>query len=208
MALLGLVLFFPFVIPTLPGSITDILSRTLGSSDGRGSYSFLFWGLTVVALLTIPTFLGLYRLMRPVRPAYAQLGAILGIASSITYAFSTTIYATTMPSLAASYSSIGDSDLRRVVASQASAFNALGMGIASVGILLLAVSLIAWTSSMKKHEGFKKYSRPTLALGLYGLVTLLPIGVVGMLLGLVLFLLLAIWLILVGVKMVTLSHRL
>jgi Domain of unknown function (DUF4386) len=202
-ALLVIVALYPFVVPLQFEPAANLL-RNLASSQSQTVFSFVFWALAIVALLTIPTFLGLYRLLRTRHPGYSLSGAVVAIVSSAMYSVSLIIYATTLPELAAAYASVSDQDLLRAIEFQASAFNALAIGIASVASLLFGLSLILLSRAMNRE--LSRYGLLTLLLGIFALVTVLSLALGQMIPWLILVAFEGVWLAVVGVEMAMLSQ--
>jgi hypothetical protein len=164
----------------------------------------VFWALAIVELLTIPTFLGLYRMLHTQHHEYSQSGAVIAIVSSAMYSVSLIIYATTLPKLAAAYATVSDQDLLRAIEFQASAFDVLAIGIASVATLLFGISLVLWNRAMNRRFG--RYALLTLLLGISALVSVLSLAIGQMLPWLILMAFEGVWLVAVGVKMAMLGQ--
>jgi hypothetical protein len=203
LALLVVLAVYPFVVP-LQFEPSANLMRNLTSSQSQTFFSFVFWALAIVELLTIPTFLGLYRMLHTQHHEYSQSGAVIAIISSAMYSVSLIIYATTLPKLAAAYATVSDQDLLRAIEFQASAFDVLAIGIASVASLLFGISLVLWNRAMSRKFG--RYGLLTLLLGISALVSVLSLAIGQMLPWLILLGFEGVWLIVVGVKMAMLSQ--
>jgi len=203
LALVVVVALYPFVVPLQFEPAANLL-KSLPSSQSQTIFRFVFWALTIIALLTIPTFLGLYRLLRTRHPGLSLSGAVIAIVSSAMYSVSLIIYATTLPELAAAYASVADQDLLRAIEFQASAFDALAIGIASVASLLLGLSLVLWSRAMSRE--FSRYGLPTFLIGVFSLLTVLSLALGQMVVWLILLAFEGIWLVTVGVKMAMLSQ--
>lgn len=120
------------------------------------------------------------------------------------YSVSLIIYATTLPELAAAHASVSDQDLLSAIEFQASAFNALAIGIASVASLLFGLSLILMSRAMGPE--LNRYELLTLLLGIFALVTVLSLALGQMIPWLILLAFEGVWLAMVGVKMAMLSQ--
>ena len=203
LALLAIVALYSFIVPLQFEPAANLL-RNLTSSQSQTFFKFVFWALAIVELLTIPAFIGLYRLLRTRHPGLSLSGVVTAIVSSAMYSVSLIIYATTLPELAAAYASVADQDLLRAIEFQASAFDALAVGIASVASLLLGLSLVLWSRAMSRE--LSRYGLPTLLIGVFSLVTVLSLALGQMLVWLILLTLEGIWLVTVGVKMAMLSE--
>jgi len=204
LALLVVVALYPFVVPLQFEPAANLL-KSLPSSQSQTIFRFVFWALAIIALLTIPTFLGLYHLLRIRHPGLSLSATVIAIVSSAMYSVSLIIYATTMPELAAAYASVTDQDLLRAIEFQASAFDALAIGIVAVATLLFGLSLVLWSRAMSRELG--SYGVPTLLVGIVALVTVLS-PVLGEMILLLIFLALeGVWLVVVGVKMAILSQQ-
>jgi Domain of unknown function (DUF4386) len=204
LALLVVVALYLFVVPLQFEPPANLL-RSLTSSQSQTFFSFVFWALAIVALLTIPTFLGLYRLLRSRHPGFSLSGAVIGIVSSVMYSVSLIVYATTLPELAAAYASVADQDLLRAIEFQASAFDVLAIGIASVASLLFGISLVLWNRAMSRELG--RYGLLTLLLGISALVAVLFLALGQMLAWIILMAFEGVWLVVVGVKLAMLSQQ-
>ncbi|TMI06481.1 hypothetical protein E6H34_10795 [Candidatus Bathyarchaeota archaeon] len=201
LALLVVVALYPFVVPLQFEPAANLL-KSLPSSQSQTIFRFVFWALTIIALLTISTFLGLYRLLR--HPGLSLSGAVIAIVSSAMSSVSLIIYATTMPELAAAYASVVDQDLLRAIEFQASAFDALAIGILGVATLLFGLSLVLWSRAMSRE--LSRYGLPTLLVGIVAFVTVLSL-VLGEMIFLLIFLAFeGVWLVVIGVKMASLSQ--
>jgi len=201
LALLVVVALYPFVVPLQFEPAANLL-KSLPSSQSQTIFRFVFWALTIIALLTISTFLGLYRLLR--HPGLSLSGAVIAIVSSAMSSVSLIIYATTMPELAAAYASVVDQDLLRAIEFQASAFDALAIGILGVATLLFGLSLVLWSRAMSRE--LSRYGLPTLLVGIVAFVTVLSL-VLGEMIFLLIFLAFeGVWLVVIGVKMAILSQ--
>jgi hypothetical protein len=204
LALLVILIWYPFVVP-LQFEPTASLLRNLTSSQSQSIFRFVFWALAIIALLTILTFLGLYRLLRNRHPGFSLSGAVIAIVSSSMNCVSLIIFATTLPELAAAYASAADQDMLRAIEFQARAFDVLAVGIASVASLLFGLSLVLWSRAMSRE--LSRYGLPTLFLGIFSLVTVLSLALGQMLLWLILLAFEGVWLATVGVKMAMLAER-
>src|SRR5436853_2160460 len=201
LALLVVVALYPFVVPLQFEPAANLL-KSLPSSQSQTIFRFVFWALTIIALLTISTFLGLYRLLR--HQGLSLSGAVIAIVSSAMSSVSLIIYATTMPELAAAYASVVDQDLLRAIDFQASAFDALAIGILGVATLLFGLSLVLWSRAMSRE--LSRYGLPTLLVGIVAFVTVLSL-VLGEMIFLLIFLAFeGVWLVVIGVKMAILSQ--
>lgn len=204
-ALIPIVILHIITIPVRFEPSTDLL-RSVASPPVQASFQLIYWTLTFFPLLAILAFLGLRQLLRTARPGYSLVSTTFGAISSVMYALSSIIFATTIPALAAAYASVSDLDLQRSIGFQASALEALALGIISVASLLFSVSLILWSRAMDRRFG--KLSLLTLLLGIYALATILPFGPGWVLPWLTLLLFEGVWLSLLGMKMVVpQSHR-
>lgn len=203
LAMLIVVALYPFVVPLQFDPAANLL-RNLASSQSQSIFRFVFWALAIVAILTITTFLGLYRILHSRHPGSSLSGAVIAIVSSAMTSISMIIYATTLPDLAAAYASVADQDLLRAIEFQVSAFNVLAIAIASVASLLLGVSLVLWSQAMS--GGLSQFKILTLLLGLFALVTVLSLALEFMLPWLVLTAFEGVWLVVIGVKMAILSQ--
>ena len=204
LALLVVVALYPFVVPLQFEPATTLL-RNLASSQSQTVFGFVFWALAIIALLTIPVFMGLYRLLRSRHPGFSLSAAVIAIVSSTMLSVSLIIYATTLPELAAAYASVADQDLLRAIEFQASAFDALAIGVVSVASLLSGVSFALWSRAMSRE--MSRYGLLTLLLGLFALVTVLFLALGLMMPLLILLAFEGVWLLVVGVKMAMLSQQ-
>jgi hypothetical protein len=168
-------------------------------------FQFIYGALTIAELLTILVFIGLRRLTLTTHASHTVLATVAGVVSSVMFALSSIVYATTMPGLASAFNSAGDSDLQRAILFQASAFDNLALGIIAVATLVFFVSLLMWSRAMDRRFG--KYSLFTLALGIYSAATLLPFWAGSILPWLTLLTLEAVWLVALGLKIVVLTAQ-
>lgn len=198
LALLVIVASYPFIAPLQFEPSANLL-RGLTSSQSQTVFGFVFWALAIIALLTIPTFLGLYRMLRTRHTGLSLSGAVIAIVSAAMLCVSSIIYATTLPELAAAYATVSDQDLLKAIEFQASAFDVLALGITSVALLLLGISLILWTKAMSQQLG--RYRLLTLLLGVFAFVTVLSLALGQMIPWLILMAYEGVWLAVVGVKM-------
>jgi Domain of unknown function (DUF4386) len=204
LALLVVLALYPFVVPLQFEPSANLL-RNLTNSQSQTFFSFVFWALAIVALLTIPTFLGLYRILHTQHHEFSLSGAVIAIVSSAMYSVSLIIYATTLPKLAAAYATVNDQDLLRAIEFQASAFDVLAIGIASVASLLFGISLVLWNRAMSREFG--RYGLLTFLLGISALVSVLFLALGQMLPWIILMAFEGVWLVVLGVKMAMLSQQ-
>jgi len=99
---------------------------------------------------------------------------------------------------------VSDQDPLRAIEFQASAFDVLAIGIASVASLLFGISLVLWNRAMSRKLG--RYGLLTLLLDISALVSVLSLAIGQMLPWLILMGFEGVWLIVVGVKMAMLSQ--